>query len=427
MNYTPTRADGLLHGLNASTSVIDGNHYVLRSSLLPSRTLVFISLLLAALMMQGSLLAQTNAFPTTGNVGVGTMTPAFRVEIICPDNDGGTGATRLRIGNIGSTGVNAPGSLPAIEILGARGDGNGSFEGRLAMGTRRTDGNALSNQTLGAVLFGGQFGTNPAYQANQILYPASIQGIAEGAFVNANTMPTGIAFLTGSTGNDVGAGNFSYGTERMRITNTGNIGIGLNNPWAKLQVWGGDFAITGSDFNGTAIVSSHGGVAYFGNDGVSNALGITTSGNVLIGQSTQVNSTYKLDVAGNVRANKLVSCYSLSSLADVGDYIRQNHHLPGVDPAAVMQKDGMDVGENQTRLLQKIEELTLYIIEQNKCLRSQDAELEKERGQLKELGGQLEEQGRVLKEQGGQLEEQGRNLKEQQQKFDRMERWMSGK
>jgi hypothetical protein len=101
------------------------------------------------------------------------------------------------------------------------------------------------------------------------------------------------------------------------------------------------------------------------------------AGNVLIGKTSQTNTSYKLDVNGNIRANKVVvnttgadfvfdSSYSLLQLDSVENYIRQNRHLPGIAPASEMQSQGIDVGENQTRLLQKIEELTLYIIELNK-------------------------------------------------------------
>ena len=272
--------------------------------------------------------------------------PAFKIDIFSPDNDG---ATRLRLANTASLGLNAPGSFPTIEVLGARGDGNGTFEGRLALGTRRTDGNALSNQTLGAVLFGGQYGTSTTFASNQILYPASIQGVAEGTFSAAATMPTGIAFFTGSTGNDVASGNLSYGTERLRITNAGN---------------------------------------------------------VLIGQQTQVNSTYKLDVAGNVRANRIVvnttgadfvfdSDYAVPSLKAVEEYIKRHHHLPGIDGAETEKKNGLDLGSQQTKLLQKIEELTLYIIGQDKDLQ----ELKKENEGLKALQERMERLEKRMNEQ----------------------------
>lgn len=58
--------------------------------------------------------------------------------------------------------------------------------------------------------------------------------------------------------------------------------------------------------------------------------------------------------------------YQLLSLADLEKFIQQNKHLPDVPSAAEVEKEGLDVGANQAALLKKIEELTLYIIEQNK-------------------------------------------------------------
>jgi len=98
------------------------------------------------------------------------------------------------------------------------------------------------------------------------------------------------------------------------------------------------------------------------------------NGNILIGKVSQTNPAYKLDVAGNVRANKVTvnstgadfvfdSTYSLPGLPDLAAFIRANHHLPLIPSAADMEKDGMDLGDSQTRLLQKTEELTLYAIE----------------------------------------------------------------
>lgn len=58
--------------------------------------------------------------------------------------------------------------------------------------------------------------------------------------------------------------------------------------------------------------------------------------------------------------------YSLPSLSQVEHYVSEHHHLPAVPSAAQMQKEGVFVGEMNMLLLQKIEELTLYLIEQHK-------------------------------------------------------------
>lgn len=104
---------------------------------------------------------------------------------------------------------------------------------------------------------------------------------------------------------------------------------------------------------------------------------LTPSGNVLIGKGTQTNSNYILDVNGYTRSNEIVvnttgadfvfdADYKLDPLRDLERYIIKEHHLPGIAPAAQMQQEGLNLGENQTQLLAKIEELTLYVIQQDK-------------------------------------------------------------
>jgi hypothetical protein len=50
-------------------------------------------------------------------------------------------------------------------------------------------------------------------------------------------------------------------------------------------------------------------------------------------------------------------------------YIADNHHLPDVPSADSVTRSGVDLGDNQAQLLKKIEELTLYIIDQNKTIK----------------------------------------------------------
>lgn len=129
---------------------------------------------------------------------------------------------------------------------------------------------------------------------------------------------------------------------------------------------------------------------------------ITVDGNLLVGKTSQTNSSYKLDVNGNIRANKVVvnttgadyvfdSTYRLPELDSLDGYIRKYHHLPGVLPAGQMQREGLDVGDNQAILLQKIEELTLYVIRQNKFILEQQIAMKKlstEVAALKKQAGQ---------------------------------------
>ncbi|MCT2562831.1 hypothetical protein [Chryseobacterium herbae] len=68
--------------------------------------------------------------------------------------------------------------------------------------------------------------------------------------------------------------------------------------------------------------------------------------------------------------------YNLPKLEEVEKHIKEKKHLPEIASAAQMEKEGVNIGEFQIKLLQKIEELTLYSIEQNKQLKSQTKEIE---------------------------------------------------
>jgi hypothetical protein len=101
-----------------------------------------------------------------------------------------------------------------------------------------------------------------------------------------------------------------------------------------------------------------------------------SAGNVGIG--TTAPGTYKLAVEGTIGARRLqikqtswadfvfAPGYALPDLDETESYIKENQHLPGIPSATEVQKEGIDVGDMNKQLLQKVEELTLYIIEQNK-------------------------------------------------------------
>lgn len=73
--------------------------------------------------------------------------------------------------------------------------------------------------------------------------------------------------------------------------------------------------------------------------------------------------------------------YNLPSLEFIESFVEENKHLPEIASADDMKKDGVNVGEFQIKLLQKIEELTLYTIDQEKRIEKYEASLE----QLKEI------------------------------------------
>jgi hypothetical protein len=58
--------------------------------------------------------------------------------------------------------------------------------------------------------------------------------------------------------------------------------------------------------------------------------------------------------------------YELRSLPELAEYVKENKHLPGIESAGEIESSGLSVGDMQKKQMEKIEELTLYIIQQDK-------------------------------------------------------------
>ncbi len=150
-----------------------------------------------------------------------------------------------------------------------------------------------------------------------------------------------------------------FGQESVSTGNWGQWGIEYDNVKGGLNFW--------KPF----------GSSNFGN----NFLFIKDNGSVGIGTdlTDPGNAPYKLAVNGTIRAKEMVvetgwsdfvfaPTYKLLPLAELEKFIKANEHLPDIPSANEISTNGLKIAETQTLMMQKIEELTLYIIEQNKKL-----------------------------------------------------------
>jgi hypothetical protein len=112
-------------------------------------------------------------------------------------------------------------------------------------------------------------------------------------------------------------------------------------------------------------------------------MNINATGQVMIGTITAATG-YKLSVNGKVACEEVLveldgnwpdyvfaEDYDLMSLSELENSIKTNNHLPGLPSATEVEQNGFELADMQKRVLQKVEELTLYTIEQEKLIEKQ--------------------------------------------------------
>ena len=124
---------------------------------------------------------------------------------------------------------------------------------------------------------------------------------------------------------------------------------------------------------------------------------IQSNGSVGIG-TTYIPSGYMLAVQGKVITEEVLvklranwpdyvfrKEYKLQSLSDLDEYIKSNQHLPVIPSANEIDKSGVSLGEMSTKQMEKIEELTLYVIEMNKKIQEQDKKMQEQSQRIIDL------------------------------------------
>ncbi len=191
-------------------------------------------------------------------------------------------------------------------------------------------------------------------------------------------------------------------TSSQFLFQEGAVGIGTEEPQAMLDVAGeamvdgltlrGAYSLPTAAGNQTQFLRGDGTWAVPAGGGGGSSYWLPSGnniyyngGNVGIGTAS---TDYKLTVAGGIHAREMkvtltagadhvfVSGYKLTPLTELENFVLANKHLPGVASESEMLKYGLDVGSFQIKLLEKIEELTLYIIQQQKDMEKQQKEIE---------------------------------------------------
>jgi Bacterial Ig domain len=109
----------------------------------------------------------------------------------------------------------------------------------------------------------------------------------------------------------------------------------------------------------------------------------TTYGYALAVNGTAIFTKAKVKTAGTWPDYVFKPDYILPDLKDLERYLKEHQHLPDIASEKTVQREGIDIAEQQAALLKKVEELTLYLIQQNKKIEAQQKELDKLKARIK--------------------------------------------
>lgn len=270
-----------------------------------------------------------------GNVGIGTIAPSEKLEIL---------ETADRPSNLLIRNTN---SLP-------------NSQANVLVST---------NTTQGAFFARNSSGASYGFAANSI----GLHSASRISLITTSSSP--IDFSTNSS-------------IRMTVMPNGNVGIGSVSPVSKLEIAdgpGGEQLRISRGSGTVRFVQELGldNLYLYNKDASKLYMFWKQDGNVGIGTTNP--GSFKLAVDGKVWAKEVQVAltnpgpdyvfekdYNLMRLEETKAYIDANKHLPGVPSAKEMEKNGVQLGEMNMMLLKKVEELTLYLIEQQNKIREQD-------------------------------------------------------
>jgi hypothetical protein len=178
-------------------------------------------------------------------------------------------------------------------------------------------------------------------------------------------------------------GNTGIGTSTpiAKLDVAGNMNIDATNPTLQLQNAGVDkgflqlsadnirIGTNSSNSEGKFVIRT-GGADRVYVDGSGMSIGTTTaaSGYLLKVGGRVICEEVKVKLEGSWPDYVFSPVYKLRSLVELEQYINSKNHLPGIPTASEVADTGIDVGEMQKKMMEKIEELTLYIIQLKKEL-----------------------------------------------------------
>ena len=340
---------------------------------------------------------------SNGNVGIGDTAPVFKLDVktgttlengfnvSSNSTDGGKIYTTYESGRAGLNFVENDDPFVFNFLQTGFNLQLGFHHGKMGVGTASPRAMLHVNNgdnSYGSILANANEANFSLYTKTLKTQPANIESFRLGMKYDTNENNGFISFYRGSSSDDGYLGFSTSGKERIRIDKLGNVDIGTQTSGVKLEVKGYMKLNTGtSDLllyrdndvgNWSLLRSNTGeGIAIIGQpDRVALSVSRNTSN---VGIGTKDTKGFKLGVNGKIAATEVKVAtyanwpdyvfkkeYNLPSLNEVENQIKENGHLANIPSAKAVKKDGFFLGEMDAKLLQKIEELTLYTIQQEK-------------------------------------------------------------